>query len=50
MTKGVPENKIEVIYNWVDEKAIVPIKKKRILCLRNLIWIVIYSMLYMQVI
>ena len=28
MTKGVPENKIEVIYNWVDEKAIVPIKKE----------------------
>ena len=27
--KGVPESKIEVIYNWVDKKkAIVPIKKK----------------------
>lgn len=26
MAKGVPEEKIEVIYNWVDENAIVPIK------------------------
>ena len=26
MTKGVPEEKIEVIYNWVDENAIVPVK------------------------
>ena len=25
MAKGVPEEKIEVIYNWVDEEAIVPI-------------------------
>ena len=25
MAKGVPEEKIEVIYNWVDEVAIVPI-------------------------
>lgn len=25
MAKGVPEDKIEVIYNWVDEKAIIPI-------------------------
>lgn len=28
MAKGVPEEKIEVIYNWVDEKAVVPIEKK----------------------
>lgn len=25
MAKGVPEGKIEVIYNWVDEKSVVPI-------------------------
>lgn len=25
--KGVPEKKIEIIYNWVDEKAITPIEK-----------------------
>ncbi len=28
MEKGVPEGKIEVIYNWVDEKAILPINKE----------------------
>lgn len=28
LEKGVPESKIEVIYNWVDEKAVVPIKKE----------------------
>lgn len=27
MAKGVPESKIEVIYNWVDEKAVIPIPK-----------------------
>jgi glycosyltransferase involved in cell wall biosynthesis len=26
MAKGVPEEKIEVIYNWVDENAVVPVK------------------------
>ena len=26
MAKGVPEDKIEVVYNWVDENAIVPVK------------------------
>ncbi|MDQ0883013.1 glycosyltransferase family 4 protein [Peribacillus sp. V2I11] len=26
--KGVPEEKIEVIYNWVDENAVVPIERK----------------------
>lgn len=26
MAKGVPEEKIEVIYNWVDENAIIPVK------------------------
>lgn len=26
MAKGVPEKKIEVIYNWVDENAITPVK------------------------
>jgi glycosyltransferase involved in cell wall biosynthesis len=29
MTKGVPENKIEVIYNWVDENAVIPIDKEK---------------------
>lgn len=28
MAKGVPEEKIEVIYNWVDQDAIIPIKKE----------------------
>ena len=28
MAKGVPEEKIEVIYNWVDENAVVPIAKE----------------------
>lgn len=28
ISKGVPKEKIEVIYNWVDEKAVVPIEKK----------------------
>ena len=28
MTKGVPEDKIEVIYNWVDENAVIHIDKK----------------------
>lgn len=28
MAKGVPEEKIEVIYNWVDEKAVIPIEDK----------------------
>lgn len=27
MAKGVPEDKIEVIYNWVDETAVVPVAK-----------------------
>ena len=27
MAKGVPESKIEVIYNWVDETAIIPIPR-----------------------
>lgn len=27
MAKGVPESKIEVIYNWVDANAVVPVKK-----------------------
>lgn len=26
MAKGVPEEKIEVIYNWVDENAVQPVK------------------------
>ena len=26
MAKGVPEEKIEVVYNWVDQNAIVPVK------------------------
>lgn len=28
MAKGVPEDKIEVIYNWVDINAVVPIAKE----------------------
>lgn len=28
MAKGVPEEKIEVIYNWVDENAITPVKEE----------------------
>ena len=28
MAKGVPEEKIEVVYNWVDENAITPVMKK----------------------
>ncbi|MEG1719976.1 MAG: glycosyltransferase family 4 protein [Clostridia bacterium] len=28
MKKGVPENKIEVVYNWIDEKKVVPIKRE----------------------
>ncbi len=28
MAKGVPEEKIEVIYNWVDEKAVQPVENK----------------------
>lgn len=27
MAKGVPEEKIEVIYNWVDENAVLPVAK-----------------------
>ena len=28
MAKGVPEEKIEVVYNWVDHNAVVPILKE----------------------
>lgn len=28
MKKGVPEKKIDVIYNWIDEKAVNPIKRE----------------------
>ncbi|MBE6337286.1 MAG: glycosyltransferase family 4 protein [Lentimicrobiaceae bacterium] len=28
MAKGVPEDKIEVIYNWVDEQAVIPIPRE----------------------
>lgn len=28
MAKGVPEEKIAVVYNWVDENAIVPVKEE----------------------
>lgn len=27
MAKGVPEEKIEVVYNWVDEKTVQPVEK-----------------------
>lgn len=26
MAKGVPEDKIEVVYNWVDENAVLPVR------------------------
>ena len=29
LTKGVPENKIEVVYNWVDETAVVDIPREK---------------------
>jgi glycosyltransferase involved in cell wall biosynthesis len=29
MTKGVPEEKIEVIYNWVDEKAVFNVPREQ---------------------
>ena len=28
IAKGVPEGKIEVVYNWVDENAVVPVAKE----------------------
>lgn len=28
LSKGVPEEKIEVVYNWIDEDKVVPITKK----------------------
>lgn len=28
VAKGVPESKIEVVYNWVDENAVVPVPKE----------------------
>lgn len=28
MAKGVPEEKIEVVYNWVDEKAVIDISRE----------------------
>lgn len=28
IAKGVPEEKIEVVYNWVDENAVVPVAKE----------------------
>src|SRR5699024_10501649 len=28
VAKGVPEHKIEVVYNWVDEKAVTPIERE----------------------
>lgn len=28
LAKGVPEEKIEVIYNWVDETAVIPIPRR----------------------
>ena len=29
MAKGVPEEKIEVIYNWVDEQAVLPVPREQ---------------------
>ena len=28
MSKGVPKEKIEVVYNWVDENAVIPVAKE----------------------
>lgn len=28
LAKGVPDDKIEIVYNWVDEKTIVPVNKE----------------------
>lgn len=28
LSKGVPEEKIEVVYNWVDEQAVVPVERE----------------------
>ncbi|MGV8983502.1 glycosyltransferase family 4 protein [Clostridium sp.] len=28
LSKGVPENKIDIVYNWVDENAVRPIERK----------------------
>jgi len=28
LAKGVPEDKIEIVYNWVDEKAVQPVSKE----------------------
>jgi len=29
MAKGVPESKIEVIYNWVDENEVIPVERDK---------------------
>lgn len=29
MSKGVPEEKIEVIYNWVDENEVIPVERNK---------------------
>lgn len=29
MAKGVPEDKIEIVYNWVDEKTVMPVDKDK---------------------
>ena len=29
MAKGVPANKIEVIYNWIDDKTVIPIQREK---------------------
>lgn len=28
LSKGVPEDKIEIVYNWVDENAIIPLRRE----------------------
>lgn len=28
VSRGVPENKISLVYNWIDEQVVVPIEKK----------------------
>ena len=38
MAKGVPEDKIVVVYNWVDQNKVVDVHGKRISCLMSTDW------------
>lgn len=46
--KGVPEEKIEVVYNWVDENAVVPVAKEDNPLLMSLALVVTSFMWFMQ--